>query len=125
MRVETFQNLRIYRYGVVGAETGLTTSRIGVVATQADVGRIVVYHRIHSTTRHTKEESWCAQFLEVAQVITPVRLWYDGYAIPLGLKQTADDRRTKGWVVDIGIAGEEDHIDVIPPQGAYLLYGCR
>ena len=113
--IETFENLRIYRSGVVGAETRLTTSRIGIVATQAYVGCIVIYHRIHSSGRDAKEQAWRTQLGEVTQIVTPVGLRHDGYAIPLSLKQTANNGCTECRVVDIGIAREDDYIDVIPP----------
>ena len=95
MGVEALENLGIYRYGIVGTEAGLATSRVGVVTAQADVGRIVVYHRVHSSARHTKEQTWRAQLLEVAQIVPPVGLWHNGHTVALGFEQTTDDGGTK------------------------------
>ena len=95
MGVKTLENLGIYRYGIVGAETSLATSRVGVVTAQADIGRIMVYHRVHSSSRHAKEQTWCAQLLEVAQIVPPVGLWHNGHTVALGFEQTTDDGGTK------------------------------
>ena len=122
--VESLQYLAIDRCGVVGAEASLATCGVGVVATQADVCRVVVHHRVHSTCRHTEEQPRSSQLGEVAQVVTPVGLWHYGNTIPLRLQQSAYHGSTKGGVVDVGITREEDYINVIPPQGSHLFYRC-
>ena len=125
VRKELLQDARIDRYGAVGAEARLTTGRVGVVVAQAEVGRVVVDHRIHRATRHGKEYARRAQLLEVAQVVAPIRLRYDRHAIPLGLQQTTDDGRPERGVVDVGVAREEHNVEFVPAAGANLFQCSR
>ena len=104
MRKEAFENLRVDRYGVVGAESRLAAGRIGVVASQADVGRVVVDHRIHRPAGDAEKEARRAQLGEVAQVVPPVGLGNDRHAVTLGLQQTPHDGRSECRVVDVGVA---------------------
>lgn len=123
--IEPFENSSVYRDGVIGSESRLAARRVGVVAAQADIGGVVVHHRVHRSRRDAEKEPRRAQLGEVAQVVAPVGLRHDGHATPLGLQQTADDRRAERRVVDICVAREEDHVDVIPAQGPYLFYRRR
>ena len=123
--IEPFENSSVYRDGVIGSESRLAARRVGVVAAQADVGGVVVHHRVHRSRRDAEKEPRRAQLGEVAQVVAPVGLRHDGHATPLGLQQAADHRRAERRVVDIGVAREQDHVDVIPPQGPHLFYRRR
>ena len=99
---------------------------VGIVVAHAPVGRVAVDHRVHGTGRHSKEEPWASEFLEVAVVAMPVGLRYDRHFIALCLKEPADDSRAKRRMVDIGIAGKENHVELIPPaQLAFLAGGGK
>ena len=120
VRVERLEDARIDGHRAVGAESGLAAGRVGVVAAQAEVGRVVVHHRIHAAGRDAEEEARFAQFAEVAQVVAPVGLRHDGHAVAFGLQQPADDRRSEGGVIDVGIAGEQDDVEVVPAECFHL-----
>ena len=124
VRIEALEDLRVDRHGVIGPETGLSARGVGIVMAQPDVGRVVVDHRVHGSGRHAEEQPRRAQFGEVAQVVPPVGLGDDCHAIAFGLEQPSDDRRPESRVVDVGIAREEDHIELIPSAIADLLDGC-
>lgn len=62
---------------------------------------------------------------EIAQVVAPVGLRDDGHTVTLGLEQAPDDCRSECWVVDVGIAREEDHVELIPAAFADLFDRCR
>ena len=95
VRVEPFQDLRVDRNRIVGPEPGLAASRIGIVAAQTQVGRIVVNHRVHRARRNPEKEPRGPQLPEIAQVIAPVRLRNDRYTIPFGLEQPPHNRRSE------------------------------
>ena len=124
MRKEVFENLGIGIDRSVGAEASLATRRIGVVGAEAYVGRIVVDHRVHSARSNGKEEAWLAEFLEVTQVIAPIWLRHDGNTVALRLEDAAYDRRTKGGVVDVGIARKDDDIELVPATSLDLFHCC-
>ena len=50
--------------------------------------------------------------------IVPVRLCEYGYTQPLGLEHAADDRRAEAWVVNIGVAADDERI--VPPPAALV-----
>lgn len=54
----------------------------------------------------------------------PVGLRNDRHFVALGLKEPADDSRAKRRMVDIGIAGKENHVQLVPPtQLTFLAVG--
>ena len=87
---------------------------IGILAAQTTVGGVFVDHRVHATGGNAKEETGTAQLAEIAEVAVPVGLGHDGHAPPSMLYHTADDGSAERGVVDIGIAREQDAIEVIP-----------
>ena len=125
MGEQTFQDAAIYRHGTVGTESRPAARRIGVVAAQAQVGRIVVHHGVHGPRRHPEEEARRPQLGKVAQVVPPVGLRHDGHTVSLGLEQAPYDRRPESRMVDIGIPREKDHVKVIPSPLAHLPYRRR
>ena len=125
MGEEALEDARVDRHGVVGAEARAAAGRIGVVVAQPEVGRVVVDHRVHRSGRDAEEEARRTELGEVAQVVLPVGLGDDGDAVALGLEQAADDRGAEGRVVDVGVAREENDVEVIPSAFADLFDGCR
>ena len=124
IRKEIFQNLRVGRYGIVGAETCCSTCGVGIVRAESFVGGVVVYHRVHNTSRNAEAEARSAKLLEIAQVVTPIWLRHNRHTQPLILEESRHHRRTERWVVDIGIARKENYIDIVPPELTHLLDGC-
>ena len=124
MRKKAFQNMRIGIHRTVGAESRRAAGRVCVVAAQAQVGRIVVDHRIHSSGRHAEEQTGLAQLRKVAQIVAPVGLRHDRNAIALGFEQAAYDGGTECRVVDICVAREQDDVSPVPAALAHLL-DCR
>ncbi len=114
MGIEPLEDARVDLHGAVGAEPRLPAGRVGVVVPQADVGRVVVDHRVHRPGRDAEEEARSPQLGEVAQVVAPVGLGHDRHAVALGLEQAPHHRRAERGVVDIGVAREEDDVQLLP-----------
>ena len=74
------------------------------------VGGIVVDHGIHATACHAKKQPRLAQFLEVTQVVPPIRLRHDGYAKALRLDDATDHGRPECGVIHVGVTGNQNHI---------------
>jgi hypothetical protein len=123
--VEALEDLRIDRHGTIGAESRLAAGRVGVVVAQAEVGGVMVDHRVHRAARNAEKQARSAQFAEVAQVVAPVGLGNDRHAVALGFEQASHDGRPESRVVDVGVAREEDHVQLIPSAFADLLDGRR
>ena len=123
--IQPFEDLRVDRHGVIGSEPSLSAGGVGVVVAQAEVGRVVVDHRVHGAPGYAEEEPRSAQFGEIAQVVAPVGLGDDRHAVALGFEQAPHDGGPEGRMVDVGIAREEDHVQLIPSAFADLLDGCR
>ena len=125
VREQPLEYLRIGRHGIVGPKPRFAAGRIGVVAPEADVGRIVVDHRIHRPGRDAEEEPRRAQLGEVAQVVPPVGLRHDGHAVAFGFEQATDHCRAECRMVDVGVARKEDDVQLLPPACADFLYRGR
>ena len=71
-----------------------------------------------------KKKSRLAEFLEVAQVIAPVRLRDKGYTEAVVFKYPTNDSCSKRRVIDIRIASDEDDVHLIPTAqvGFFLCY---
>lgn len=118
---QPFQCLGIDDGGVVGAGTGASVGGVSIIAAPSPIGRVMVHHRVHGAGMDAEKQPWAAQFFEVAQVVAPVGLRHDGYVVAMGFKHTADDGSTHRRVVDIGVAGEQDHVGLFPAQMIHLL----
>ena len=125
VRKQPFENLRVGRNGVIGAESGLAAGRVGVVAPKTQVGRVVVDHRIHRPGRDAEEEPRRAEFGEVAQVVPPVGLRHDRHAVAFGFEQTADHRRAECRMVDVGVTRKKDDVQLLPSACADLFQRGR
>ena len=125
VREQSLDDLRVDPDGIVGPKPRFAAGRIGVVAPEADVGRVVVDHRIHRPGGNAEEEPRRAQLGEVAQVVPPVGLRHDGHAVAFGFEQAADHCRAECRMVDVGVARKEDDVQLLPPACADFLYRGR
>ena len=123
--IKLFQHAGIDRGGVVRSETDLPAGGVGVLTAGFARGRVAVHHRVHATRGDAKKQAGRAEFLEVTQVITPVRLRQDGYLQPLGLEQAANNRGAEGGVIDVGVARDDNHVELIPTTGLHLVGRSR
>ena len=96
----------------------------GILAAHTAVCRVAVYHRVHGSWRYTEEEARATELLEVTEVAMPVGLRHDGYAIAVSLQDSAEDSRSEGWMIYVGITREEDDVQLVPSSEFALLLGC-
>ena len=104
IRIERLQYAGIDRHGAVGPKTCFSSRCIGIVAPQPQVGRVVVHHGVHAAARYAEEEPRLAQLAEIAQVVAPVGLRYDGHAVAFGLQQSAYYGCAECGMVYVGVA---------------------
>ena len=119
--IELLEDAGIDCHDIVGPETRFTPGRVGVVAAQPLVGRIMVHHRVHRSARDAEEEARPSQFAEVAQVVLPIGLRHDGYSQTFGFEQASDHRCAERRVVDVGVSREEDYVEFVPSPCPHLL----
>ena len=122
--VEPFQDLGIDNGRIFRTHVGACVGRIGIIAAQAFVGRIFVDHRVHAAGRYAEEQTRTAQFLEVAQVVTPVGLGYNGHPQSFGFEDASDDGGSERGMVHVGITAEDNHVQFFPPAKFHFFLGC-
>ncbi len=81
----------------------------------------MVHHRIHAAGRDPEEQPGPAELAKVAQVVPPVWLRQDRHAQAFVFDGAADDRSAEGRMVDVGVAGHEDDVDLVPTAGLQLV----
>ena len=123
VRIQMFQNLRIDDGGIFRTQVVAAVRRVGVFRAQALGGGVFVDHRVHTTGRNAEEQPRLPQLLEVAEVAVPVGLWDNGDAVAGSLEGAADDGSTERGVVNIGIAGKQDDVHLIPSPQFQFLFG--
>src|SRR5690606_22958867 len=87
-------------------------------------GGVAVDHRVHVAGGDTEEQIRLAELHEVVFAL-PVRLTDDADAKALGFQQPADDRHAERGMIDVGIAGDDDHVARIPAELIHLLPAHR
>ena len=102
----------------------LAAGRVGVVAAHLAVGGVAVDHRIHVPGGHAEEQVRPAQRLKAFGAV-PVGLRDDADAKALRLEHAADHRHAEARVVDVGVAGDDDHVTRIPAERVHLLPAHR
>ena len=112
--VELLENACIDDGGHLGPQVVASVGRIGILAAQTAGCGVFVDHRVHGSRRDSEKESGASQLLEVAVVAVPVGLRHDGHAQSLAFEQTTDDGCGKRGVIDVGIATEQDDVELIP-----------
>ena len=115
LRIRLPAALRIDDNSAIRAAIRRAIRRIGIIGTNLAVSRITVDHRIHVAGRHAEKEIRPAKHAERLGGM-PVRLGNDAHAKALRFEQAPDQRRTEARMVNIGIAGNDDHITGIPTQ---------
>jgi hypothetical protein len=109
--VEVFQNARVDVRCIVGAKAAFAARRVRIARAPALARGIVVDHRIHVARRHAEEQARCAERLEGFSG-APVRLRDDADAKALGFEQAADHGHAEARMVHIGVAGDENHVEL-------------
>ena len=92
---ELFEYLGIDDGGIFRTAVVTTVRRIGILRAQTAVGGVFIDHRVHSSWRYAKEQTWATQFFEVAVVAVPVGLRHYGHTIARCLEGTTDDGGTE------------------------------
>ena len=80
-----FQYASVDIGGAVGTETSLSTRRVGVVVAKATGSGVVVHHTVHRPAGDSEEETRTTKLAEIAQVVAPVGLRYDGHTVASSL----------------------------------------
>ena len=123
LRPEFFKNLGIYGYRVVRAHSRCPVGRIGICAPQPLCRSVVIYHRVHSSCRDSKEEPWSAQLAEITQIVSPIGLRHNGNPVTCRFQDSADYSCTKRGMIYVSISANEDNIHIIPSPCLHLLPG--
>ncbi len=105
--------LAIGQGGPVRPAAGLPAGAIGVVVADLAGGRVVVQHRVHVAGTDGEAEPGPAERPPgVARM--PVGLAEDRHAEALGLQHPPQQGHRKARMVDVGVAGDEDHVHGVP-----------
>ena len=114
--------LAIGQAGPIRTLAGLASGSVGIIGADLAVGGIAVDHRVHVAGSDPEEQVRLAQLHEVVLAV-PVRLADHADTKALGLQQPADDGHTEGWVIHIGIAGDDDDVATVPSQLVHFRTG--
>jgi hypothetical protein len=99
--------------GAIGAHAAPAAGRILVLAAVLLLRRQAVEHRVHVAGRDAEEE---ARFAETAEVVdgAPVGLRDDADLEAAPLEEAGDERRAEGGMVDVGVAADDDDVELGP-----------
>jgi len=111
--------LRIHHSRAIRALARLGIGSVGIVRTRFAVGRIAINHRIHIASGNAPKEIGLTELLEIFGRF-PVRLANHADAKALRFEHAADHGHPETWMIDIGIAGNQNHIAAIPAQLIHL-----
>ncbi len=103
----------------IGPPPALAMGRIGVVVPQSAVGCVAVDHRVHIAAGYAEEEIRLAERRKGLGV-APFGLSDNADAKTLRLEEAPDDRHAEARMVDIGVAGDEDHVAAVPAETLHL-----
>ena len=112
--------LAVNERGAVGPLAAHVARGVGVVGANFPIGRVAVDHRIHIASRHAPKQIGFAQGFERVGAL-PIGLGNDAHAKTLVFQHAANHRHAKAGVVDIGVAGDDDHIAAVPAE---LVHFC-
>ena len=107
--------LRIHDDGSIGPLAALAARRVGVIAADASIAGVAVHHRIHVAGCDAEIEIRSAERTEGVRTV-PIRLGDDADTEPLRLEHTTDDGHAEAGVIDVGIAGDDDHVAAVPAE---------
>ena len=104
---------------MVGAPTPFPARGVGIVVAALLVHRVVVHHGVHVARRHEKAQARLAELGHAGRV-APIGLGDNAHLVAVGLQHAGNDGRAEGGMVDVGVAGDVDEINLIPAAGLGL-----
>ena len=114
IRIYFLQYLRIDRHSIIGTLTGFALRSVCIIRTESLCRCIMVYHRIHGTAVYSEVQSRGSQLAEVAKIVPPVRLRYNGHSISIFLQPSCNHCSTERRMIDEGVTRKKDDVYVIP-----------
>ena len=111
--------LAIGNRGAIGPQADLAAGRIGVVVADLLVGRVMVDHAVHVAGADAEEQPGRPE-LPPGVGTPPVGLAQDRDAKPGRFEHPAQDPHRERRMVDVGIAGDEHDVNVVPPPRLHL-----
>ena len=111
--------LAVGQRGSIGPQTRLAVGAVGVVVADLAGGRIAIEHRVHVAGAHGEADPRPAEG-PPRFAGAPVGLAEDRHAKPLGLEHAAQQRHGEAGVIDVGVAGDKDHVHGVPTPGSRL-----
>ncbi len=110
--------------GPVGAQADAAAGRVGVVVADFLVGGVMIDQRVHVAGADAEEEARPAE-LPPRFAGAPVGLGQHGNAEALGLQHANQDGGGEAGVVDVGVAADQDDVNVVPAAPPHLGAGHR
>ncbi len=114
------RTLGIHRHRAVRAFARLGVGRVGIVRANLAVGGVAIDQRIHVAGGDAKVQPRPAQRAKGFGRL-PVRLTEDADTKAVRLQHAPDQGHAKAGVVNVGIAGDEDDVALVPAQHRHLL----
>ncbi len=119
VRMGTADEVTVDDRGVVGALAHDAAVGVGVGLAAVLADGIVVDHGVHVAAADEEAEPRRAE--EIYGIfISPVGLGADGDTVSGVLEDAADDGRSEGGVVDIGITDDKDEVGPIPSASGHI-----
>ena len=110
--------------GVVGAQARPPSGGVGVVMAALFGGSVVGHHGVDIARGEEHPQPGPPQGGKGFRV-PPVGLGQHGHPIALGLQHPADDSRTEGGVVHIGVPGNQQKVIKVPAPALHILDAHR
>ena len=108
----------------VGPQADPAAGAVGVVVADLLVGRVVVDHAVHVPGADAEEQARPAE-LPPGLGAPPVGLAEDRHPEPGRLQHPAEDPHRERRVIDVGVARDEDDVDLVPAPRAPSLPARR
>ena len=108
----------------VGPQAGPIARGIGVVMAALFGHGIVGHHGVDVAAGEQNTQPRAAQCCKGAS-LAPVRLGQDCHPVALGLQHPGNNGRAKGGVVDIGVAGDDQEVKLLPAPLRQIRFGDR
>ena len=108
--------------GAVGPEAGVAAGGVLVLAAHLLLGGELVEHRVEVARRDAHHQPRRAHAEQVGRV-APARLGDHPDPEAAALEEAADDRAAEGGVIDVGVAVDDEHVELVPASRGHLLAG--
>ena len=118
-RIRLARALAVGERGAVGAQPNAPAGGVGIVVTHLPVGGVVVDHGIHVAGADGKEQTRGPEGAPRFGA-PPIRLAQHPDAKAGALQHPGEDRHSEARVINVGIAGDEDDVDRLPPPRFHL-----